>query len=122
MAFGMKIEGSDAIKLRLQALAKKYGKSYRVSVGFSAEYSVYVHERLDVYHPRGQAKFLEQPAREHRQRMGRIVGAAVRRGRSVRDGLQEAGDFLLREARALVPYDTGHLYRSGFVRVYSTGG
>lgn len=29
------------------------------SIEFTADYALYVHERLDVYHPLGEAKFLE---------------------------------------------------------------
>jgi hypothetical protein len=33
-------------------------------VGFTAPHAAKVHERLDIKHPRGQAKFLEQPLRD----------------------------------------------------------
>lgn len=39
-----------------------------VEVSFSTNYAIYVHERLDVFHPIGQAKFLETPARQNRSR------------------------------------------------------
>jgi len=37
----------------------KGGKVYQVR--YDAPYSIYVHERVDLHHDQGQAKFLEQP-------------------------------------------------------------
>jgi len=34
------------------------------TITYTTEYATYVHERLDVHHPHGQAKFLEQPINE----------------------------------------------------------
>jgi hypothetical protein len=31
-----------------------------VEVGYEAYYAIYVHERLELHHPKGQAKFLER--------------------------------------------------------------
>lgn len=36
----------------------------RVDIGFNAEYAAAVHERLDLFHPQGQAKFLEHAVKD----------------------------------------------------------
>lgn len=47
-------------------------------VGFAAEYAVEQHERLDYNHPRGgEAKFLERPYLENKQRYIDYVQAAL---------------------------------------------
>lgn len=35
----------------------------------ASTYAIYVHERLDAYHPVGKAKFLEDPVNEYAQRL-----------------------------------------------------
>lgn len=120
--FDVKIEGSDAIKLRLNKMAQKYAASYRLRVGYSAPYSIFVHERLDVFHPNGTAKFLENAARRAGKRIGRNVGQRIKRGMAVRDSLMMGGEELLAESNDDVPVDTGFLLSSGFVKMYSTGG
>lgn len=35
----------------------------RISLGFTAPYALWIHENMDLYHPNGQAKFLEIPFR-----------------------------------------------------------
>lgn len=49
-------------------------------VFYTAEYAIYVHERLDLLHKEGkQAKFLEGPAKEHSVRIGEIIAEEVRK-------------------------------------------
>lgn len=48
--------------------------------GPAAPYAIYVHERLDVNHTVGQAKFLEQPTLEQVRGMGDRLAAAIREG------------------------------------------
>jgi hypothetical protein len=48
-------------------------------VGYSQGYAVYVHEDLEAYHPTGQAKFLETPARSMARELIRFVAASMRR-------------------------------------------
>lgn len=44
----------------------------------ASEYMIPVHERLDVQHPIGKAKFFEDPVIEVSQRMGRRIAKEVR--------------------------------------------
>ena len=50
------------------------GKNSKVFVGYTAAYAIFVHEDLEASHKPGKtAKFLEGPAREHRQDMIDII-------------------------------------------------
>lgn len=66
---------------------------------------------------RGQAKFLEQPARELRPQMRKIIAEAVAKGAPLIKALLMAGLFLQRESQKLVPIDTGNLRGSAFTEV-----
>ena len=48
-------------------------KSVNLDVGYTAPYAVYVHEILTNFHPIGQAKYLEEPARQYREHMKYLV-------------------------------------------------
>ena len=50
-----------------------------VVIGFNTSYAAPVHERLDVSHPQGEAKFLENEIRESLPRIGRTIADQVRR-------------------------------------------
>jgi hypothetical protein len=109
------VEGTGAVVAALRALAAKAGPPRpQVTVGYKAEYAVHVHENMEAYHPTGQAKFLETPARVHEQDMARIVTDTVRAGGTLAEGELAAGRFLLEQSKALVPVRTGALRDSGF--------
>lgn len=50
----------------------------RVRLGSNLEYAPAVHENLDAHHPVGQAKFIETPLRENRDKYLRLVADAIR--------------------------------------------
>jgi CRISPR/Cas system-associated exonuclease Cas4 (RecB family) len=104
--------------------AYRAAKDYRsqVVVGYSAPYALFVHENLEAHHPVGQAKFLEQPAREFRKDMAAAVVAGLKAGQSLTEAQLAAGRVLLRESQKLVPVDTGLLKRSGYADVVGGGG
>lgn len=112
---------------RLQrAAARATGKTVRV--GYSAPYALKVHEDLEMFHSNGQAKFLEQPAREYRKVMASIVRQHVIARGGSRDleaailrGFLAAGQFLKAESQELVPVDTGFLRDSAFVWIEDRG-
>jgi hypothetical protein len=115
----MGIEGVDKVIVALNSkLARKgkYGNAV-INVGYRAYYAIYVHENLEAYHPIGQAKFLETPLRRNREKYARMVRSAMARGESLGSALAIAGQELLEDSQALVPYDTGFLHDSGFVSV-----
>lgn len=102
----------------LEARMRKYAQPKTVEVTYSAPYAVFVHEDLTARHPHGgSAKFLETPARQHRDQMARIISGALVRGRTLDQALLEAGQFLLARSQEIVPVDTGLLKASGSVRI-----
>ncbi len=114
----MNLEGDGAILREITALAAKVkNPNVRLVVGYEAEYAVWVHERLDVYHENGQAKFLEQPARQFAAALGKYVAKRMREGATLDVALLEAGMKLQAESQKLVPVDTGNLRASAFTKV-----
>lgn len=65
---------------------------------------------------RGQAKFLEAPARTHAKTLAEIVRTALVRGAKMLHALFLAGLRLQRESMLLCPVDTGNLKASAFTR------
>lgn len=87
-----------------------------VVVGFTQNYALYVHENLQARHPVGQAKFLEQPARQLKNVLPRQVAAMLKSGYTLPQALIIAGMRLQREAQMLTPVDTGALRASAFTK------
>lgn len=113
----VKILGTGHVIRRLQSLLPK-GKGARVKVGYQTNYAVYVHENLEANHPNGgQAKFLEQPARELRPQIKQQVATDLRNGLTVEQALLRAGLTLQGASQQLVPVDTGLLRASAFTEV-----
>ena len=68
-------------KLKASGTSKVLNNSDRKPeyiVSYKKKYAIYVHEDLTKHHPNGQAKFLEQPARQHRSRLIKIIENEVR--------------------------------------------
>ena len=60
---------TGTLKRSADTLRSQTSTEPAVDVVYSTDYAIYVHERLDVQHltpTNAQAKFLEQPARDHR--------------------------------------------------------
>jgi hypothetical protein len=114
-----KIEKLDSLVSKLRTRAAKANKDANPSVlvGYTAAYALFVHENLEAHHPVGQAKFLEQPARELGRELGTITGKAVQQGQTLAMGLVLAGLRLQRASQELVPVDTGNLRGSAFTRL-----
>jgi hypothetical protein len=129
------MEGFDKVQALLIKLANKYGDDPKVSVivGYTAAYAVHVHENIEMkwkglprqkphkgnyWDPqgRGQAKFLEQPARELKREFSKIIVGACSNGAKLHQALMMAGLRLQRESQQLVPVDTGNLKASAFTR------
>lgn len=70
--------------LKRSGYVAKTGKGFStlVSVGFTAPYAIWVHERLDLHHaPPTMAKFLEHPATLFRDQMAQIIREEASRRR-----------------------------------------
>ncbi len=117
----VEVQGYPQVMAKLSALGRrsKRDDDRTVSVGYTASYATHVHEDLEAFHPVGQAKFLEQPARELRNdgTLGRIVTQARRQGQTTAQALVLAGLRIQRESQQLVPVDTGYLKSSAFTRI-----
>lgn len=101
---------------RMGGTAKR-DRDYRLRVGYTAEYAFWVHEDLEALHAVGQAKFLEQPAREYRFALQNRVVEVYRSTKSLKRAVYSAAVMLLDLSQPLVPVDTGYLRSSGEVRV-----
>lgn len=101
-------------RLEAESKAKNH---VTVQVGFTQRYAILVHEDLEANHPVGQAKYLEQPAREMQNALKVQIIDAVNKGRSLREALIMAGMHLQRASQELAPVDTSALRASAFTAV-----
>lgn len=103
-----------------------------VIVGFTAAYAIYVHEAAEVLRgkkrpsgignywdpePQAQSKYLEQPARQLKRELGKIVVQVTKTTGSLERGLIVAGLRLQAAAQKRVPVEYGNLKASAFTRV-----
>lgn len=118
MATDIKMTGHDALRLQYKRRGSA-ARSWRATVGYTAPYSIFVHENLDANHPNGGiAKFLEQPARTKKREMGQIVRKVMRRkDGTLKEAVTQSAQYLLEESQKLVPVDTGFLKASGYYKV-----
>lgn len=106
-------------KLREKAAKSLSESGGSVVVGYTQAYAIHVHENLEAIHPVGQAKYLEEPARQMSGdgTFSGIVFGAVNKGKTLMQGLLMAGLRLQRDSQKLVPVDTGALKGSAFTRL-----
>lgn len=57
--------------------AETNGIEVSVEIAYTAEHALHVHEDLEVQHPRGQAKYLEEPMNENASSMAEFVAGRV---------------------------------------------
>ena len=110
----MKVEGLNSVLATLKRLGGRHKNHVGVVVGFTQSYALHVHEDLAAHHPVGQAKYLEQPAREMKDELAAIVRKLVKKGIALEQALIIAGLRLQRAAQELVPVDTSALKASAF--------
>lgn len=103
-------------KLRRMTGTSEKMDNVSASVGFSAPYAIHVHENLEAFHPVGQAKFLEQPAREREKDIARVAVKLKQQGKPTALCLLAAAMYLQRMAQELCPVLTGYLKGSAFTR------
>jgi len=109
------ITGIKELLDELKKREKTVPPSAETIVGFTQSYAIYVHENLKAKHRVGQAKFLEEPARELRRTLAKIVVTAVEKGAGIQEALDLAALRLQREAQKKTPVDTGALKNSAFI-------
>ena len=112
--------GFKPVLTALGGIATRLGASkVDVAVGYTANYSLSVHENLEAYHSNGQAKFLEQPARQLSKEIARIIKDLLGKRKSIEVALMTAGLFLQKQSQLLVPVRTGNLKNSAFTKLIS---
>lgn len=117
------VEGTNAILANLNELIERYNEEFSVVVGYTAEYAIFVHEDLTANHPNGgQAKYLEEPARERHDELMGIVVTGLKRGLSLEQAILMAGLALQGWSQKLVPVDTGNLRASAFTEIRAAEG
>lgn len=113
----IKMTGDKRLQRKLKKLSKKH-KGGAVLVGYTANYSVYVHEMVgaNFQRPGSKAKFLEGPLRENSDKYYNTVAKTIQSGGSFMNGLILAGLSLQRDSQRICPVDTGNLRASAFTR------
>lgn len=112
-----KVEGVDRVLNMFTERSLKGKVVQTLSCGYDTPYALYVHENLAVHHENGQAKYLEQPAREKNAEMVEAVVKTLQQKQSLTLGLERARDILQKASQAVVPVDTGRLYQSWHARI-----
>lgn len=109
----------EKVVAKLRSLKTKAGKDFKATgtVGYTASYAIYVHEDLNVFHPIGQAKFLEIVINRGNLAFARMIGAGMRAGKSFKKCLADVCKRIKEESQALCPVDTGYLRSTAFYRV-----
>tara|TARA_R110002020_G_scaffold376130_3_gene587307 strand:+ start:27715 stop:28068 length:354 start_codon:yes stop_codon:yes gene_type:complete len=110
------ITGVDGILARLAAREKKADNVAVVQVGYTQNYALYVHERVDIPHKVGQAKYLAQPLRQEKNQIQDIIVNAMKAGVPLKQALLMGGMFLQRLSQKLVPIDTSALKNSAYTK------
>lgn len=115
---GMKLMGLNRL---FEKIDKRVDESKRkdnsiCSVGYSAPYALIVHENMEANHPHGQAKFLEQPARQMKDTLAHSIAADAKKGIGLTVANENAAKQLFDASQELVPVETGALKASGFVK------
>lgn len=99
-------------KLRRYCRQHKGKDKLTVVVGYSQSYALEVHERTDVQHKVGQAKYLEEAARNNAHNVSNSIRQAGID--KLPETLLKAGLLIQRESQKLVPVDTSALKASAF--------
>lgn len=114
------IEGVKELVAELKKRAAKAagGSGDSAVVGYTANYALYVHEDLNARHAPGkQAKYLEQPYRELKPEIPKIIRETYKATGKITPGLLRAALRIQRESQLIVPVDTGNLKASAFTRL-----
>ena len=101
-------------KLQKMKVESKVKDDTSVTVGFSQNYAVWVHERKATHKEGKEWKFLETPARQLESELGRIALEAYKKTGSMLKALLVAGMRLQRAVQEIVPIDTAALKASAF--------
>ncbi len=105
------------VAAQLYDFSRIHAPKVNVTVGFSAAHATLVHEDLSRSYRNGEAKYLEKAIRYNAANIDSLVEMELRNGKTMSQAMYKAGEFVLADAKGIVPVDTGELRDSGFVRV-----
>lgn len=115
-AEGSMVKGLSKLLMQIQTMAAKADKDWNVlaRVTFHAAYAIWVHERTDVFHANGQAKFLESALRDlhNSGELANLFTSSLQSGKSPAQAILICAMRLQREAQKRTPVDTGNLRNS----------
>ena len=111
-----RLENFKELQKRLQQMRaeSKTEDNTSVTVGFSQNYAVWVHEVQATHKDGKQWKYLSTPARQLESELGRKALEAYMKTGSMLKSLLVAGMRLQRAAQEIVPIDTAALKASAF--------
>lgn len=117
----VKIEGLERVNRMIQRSINRVKpfEELQTEIGYTQTYALIVHEDLEVYHPYGQAKYLEMPSRRYRSNIYKVIAAGLGRGLSFQKSLLEGCEFLRQTAIPFTPIDTGALRLSTYISTLS---
>lgn len=111
------IEGLSKLNGAIGKLVAKYGKSARVTVGYTQNYALFVDQDRQAHHENGRAGFLSDTAREGQAEYARIIRDGIKAGLTLEQAVLRAGLQLQADSQAACPVDTGALRASAFTRL-----
>ena len=111
-----RLENFKELQKRLQRMRaeSKTEDNTSVTVGFSQNYAVWVHEVRANHKDGKQWHYLSTPARQLESELGQIILTAYKTTGNMLKSLLVAGMRLQREAQQIVPIDTAALKASAF--------
>lgn len=114
----VRITGAGRLKRQFNEGVRQNGDA-SVAIGYTANYAVYVHEMINATfkRPGAEAKFLEKPLRELKNRLLAQIEFDLKRKIPLKQALYRAGLTLQRASMEIVPVDTGNLRASAFTRI-----
>ena len=101
-------------KLEQMRVESKAHDNTGVTVGFTQNYAVWVHERQATHKEGKQWKYLSTPARQLESELGQIALETYMKTGNMLKSLLVAGMRLQRAAQKIVPIDTAALKASAF--------
>ncbi len=105
------------VAAQLYDFSRIHAPKVNVTVGFTAAHATLVHEDLSRTYRNGEAKFLQKAINLNIADVDTIVEAELKAGKTMKQAMYKSGEFVLSDAQAIVPVDTGELRDSGFIRV-----
>lgn len=105
----------DSMNKRLES-ARRQGLKAAAVVGYTQNYALFVHERLDLKHPVGKAKYLTDPFEAMKPVAAKLIQAYVRQGKTLKEAVLLVALEVQSSSQEEVPVDTGALKASAFTR------